>query len=131
MKVGLDECYEKPLTKVILQSFVEKISNKFGVETLGVRNGFMAFNIHDETQMRFDLIVMSSTMPIMDGNKKASINGDCYDDYGIINPDDNEEYHKEFMEAGLDECYEKPLTKEILQSLVEKNSNHVWKKIKG
>ncbi|KAK4709433.1 hypothetical protein R3W88_030358 [Solanum pinnatisectum] len=78
---------------------------KFGVETLGVRNGFMAFNIHDKTQMRFDLILMSSTMPIMD--------------------DDNEEYRKLFMEAGLDECYEKPLTKEILQSLVEKISNKV------
>jgi len=44
---------------------------------------------------------------------------------GITTPDDNEEYRKNFMETGLDECYEKPLTKEILQSLVEKISNKV------
>ncbi|KAG5577001.1 hypothetical protein H5410_057135 [Solanum commersonii] len=44
---------------------------------------------------------------------------------GITTPDVNDKYHKEFMEAGLDECYEKPLTKEILQSLVEKISNKV------
>ncbi|KAG5578366.1 hypothetical protein H5410_058500 [Solanum commersonii] len=100
----------------------------FGVETLGVRNGFMAFNIHDKTQMRFDLILMSSTMPIMDGikaTKKLRSMGITTMIVGITTPDDNEEYHKEFMDAGLDECYEKPLTKEILQSLVEKISNKV------
>ncbi|KAG5578362.1 hypothetical protein H5410_058496 [Solanum commersonii] len=44
---------------------------------------------------------------------------------GITTPDNNEEYHKEFMKVGLDECYEKSLEKEILQSLVEKISNKV------
>ncbi|WMV56222.1 hypothetical protein MTR67_049607 [Solanum verrucosum] len=45
----------------------------FGVETLGVRNGFMTFNIHDKTQMCFDLILMSSNMPIMDGIEVAEL----------------------------------------------------------
>ncbi|XP_049379757.1 two-component response regulator ARR22-like [Solanum stenotomum] len=101
---------------------------KFGVETLGVRNGFMAFNIHDKTQMSFDLILMSYTIPIMDGieaTKKLRSMEITTMIVGITTPDDNEEYRKKFMEAGLDECYEKPLTKEILQSLVEKISNKV------
>ncbi|TMX04062.1 hypothetical protein EJD97_011688 [Solanum chilense] len=100
----------------------------FGVDTLGVRDGLMAFNIHDKTQMRFDLILMSSNMPMMDGieaTKKLRSMGITTTIVGITTPDDNEEYHKKFMEAGLDECYEKPLTKEILQSLIEKIGNKV------
>ncbi|KAG5578361.1 hypothetical protein H5410_058495 [Solanum commersonii] len=95
----------------------------FGVETLGVRNGFMIFNIHDKTQMRFDLILMSSNMPIMDGieaTKKLRLMGITMMIAEIITPDDNEEYRKKFKKAGLDECYEKPLTKKILQSLAAK-----------
>uniref|UniRef100_M1DYI9 Uncharacterized protein n=1 Tax=Solanum tuberosum TaxID=4113 RepID=M1DYI9_SOLTU len=38
----------------------------------------------------------------------------------ITTPDDNEEYRKQFMEVVLDEYYEKPLTKEILQALLRK-----------
>ena len=44
---------------------------------------------------------------------------------GITTADDNEEYRKESMEVWLDECYENPLTKEILKSLVEKILNNV------
>ncbi|KAG5577002.1 hypothetical protein H5410_057136 [Solanum commersonii] len=71
---------------------------------------------------------MSSTMPIMDGieaTKKLQSMGITMMIVRITTPDNNEKYHKEFMEAGRDECYEKPLTKDILQILVEKISNKV------
>ncbi|KAG5578363.1 hypothetical protein H5410_058497 [Solanum commersonii] len=70
---------------------------KFIVETLQIRNGFIAFNSHDKTQMCFDLILMSSNMPIMDGIKMTMKN--------------------------ISKYLWKPLTKEILQSLIEKISN--------
>ncbi|KAG5571966.1 hypothetical protein H5410_061732 [Solanum commersonii] len=77
----------------------------------------MEFNIHDKTQICFDLILLSSIMPIMDGieaTKKFQLMGITMMIVRITTPDDNEEYHKEFMEVVLDECNEKPLTKEIL-----------------
>ncbi|KAG5576999.1 hypothetical protein H5410_057133 [Solanum commersonii] len=80
------------------------------------RNGFMDFNIHVKTQMCFDLILMNPTMPIMDGieaTKKLRSMRITTMIVRITTPDDNEEYYKEFMKAGLDECYKKPLTKEI------------------
>ncbi|KAM3398730.1 two-component response regulator ARR22-like [Capsicum galapagoense] len=101
---------------------------KCGAETLGVRNGAVAVEIHDITQMCFDLILMSSTMPIMDGieaTKKLRSMGITTMIVGMPTQSDNEEYRKEFMEAGLDKCYEQPLTMETFQSLIEKVSNKV------
>ncbi|KAG5578365.1 hypothetical protein H5410_058499 [Solanum commersonii] len=93
--------------EISLNSYILCLQN-FGAETLGVTNGFMSFNIHDKTQMRFDLILMSSNMPIMDGfffdykaTKKLRTMGITTMIVGIITPDDNEEYHKKIMEAGL------------------------------
>ncbi|KAG5571969.1 hypothetical protein H5410_061735 [Solanum commersonii] len=77
----------------------------------------MEFNIHDKTQICFDLILMSSIMPIMDdikATKKFQLMGITTMIVGIITPNDNEEYRKKIMKARLDECYEKPLTKEIV-----------------
>ncbi|XP_016514147.1 two-component response regulator ARR22-like [Nicotiana tabacum] len=99
---------------------------KCGVETLGVRNGNVAVNIHDITQMRFDLIFMNSVLPLMDGiraTKKLREMGITTMIVGMTNVNDKEEVRKEFMEAGLDDCYEKPLTPEIFRSLLEKLSN--------
>ncbi|MCE5167120.1 hypothetical protein HAX54_038471 [Datura stramonium] len=101
---------------------------KCGVETLGVRNEKVAVKIHDITQMRFDLILMSFVMPDMDGiqaTKKFRSMEITTMIVGMTNLDENEEYCKEFMEAGLDECYEKPLTMKIFQSLVEKIFNKI------
>ncbi|KAG5572070.1 hypothetical protein H5410_061836 [Solanum commersonii] len=53
---------------------------KYGVETLGVRNKSVAFNIHDKIQMRFDLILMSSIVPMMDG-LQATKN---FDQWGLL-----------------------------------------------
>ncbi|KAG5578359.1 hypothetical protein H5410_058493 [Solanum commersonii] len=67
-------------------------------------------------------------MPIMDGieaTKKLRLMGITTMIVGITTPDDSEEYCKKIMKVGLDECYEKPLTKEILQSLVGKISSKV------
>ncbi|KAG5578364.1 hypothetical protein H5410_058498 [Solanum commersonii] len=69
----------------------------FEVETLGVRNEFMALNIHDKTQMHFNFILMSSTMPVMDGIeaiKKLRSMEITTMIVRIATPDDNEEYCK-------------------------------------
>ncbi|XP_060168855.1 two-component response regulator ARR22-like [Lycium barbarum] len=99
---------------------------KCGVETLSVNNGEVAVRIHDLTEMRFDLILMSSVMPMMDGiqaTKKLRSMRITSMIVGMTTLYDNEDYRKEFMEASLDECYEKPLTMEIFKSLIEKISN--------
>lgn len=51
---------------------------KCGVETLGVRNGNVAVNIHDITQMRFDLIFMNSVLPLMDGIQVSFLKSQDY-----------------------------------------------------
>ncbi|KAK4358499.1 hypothetical protein RND71_020728 [Anisodus tanguticus] len=95
-----------------------------GVETLGVRNGTVAVRIHDITQMPFDLILMSSVMDGIQATKKLPSMGITTMIVGMTTLYDKEEFRKEFMEAGLDECYKKPLTMEIIQSLIEKISNN-------
>ncbi|MCE3216001.1 hypothetical protein HAX54_004364, partial [Datura stramonium] len=98
---------------------------KCGVEILGVRNGKTAVKIHNITQMCFDLILMSIVMPDMDGiqaTKKLTSMGITTIIVGMTTLNDNEEYCKEFMEVGLDECYEKALTMQIFQRFVEKIS---------
>ncbi|MCE3051504.1 hypothetical protein HAX54_050005 [Datura stramonium] len=75
-----------------------------GVETLGVRNGKVAVRIHDITQMRFDLILMSYVMPDMDGiqeTKKLRSMGITTMIVGMTTLDDNENIAKNLWKLAL------------------------------
>ncbi|XP_047330970.1 two-component response regulator ARR22-like [Impatiens glandulifera] len=97
---------------------------KHGFETMAVENGQEAVNLY-RSGTRFHLVLMDMEMPVMDGPKATrelramGVNSMIV---GITSCDKDEE-RQAFLEAGLDNCYNKPLTTNVVVSLVQDLAN--------
>ncbi|KAL1350123.1 hypothetical protein HN51_014273 [Arachis hypogaea] len=97
----------------------QKMLNGLGVECMGVANGKEAVDVHCYGQS-FDLILMDKDMPIMNGieaTKKLRSMGICSMIVGVSSRSMEVEI-REFMEAGLNDYHEKPLTTAKLASII-------------
>ncbi|XP_061341458.1 two-component response regulator 24-like [Gastrolobium bilobum] len=98
-----------------------KMLNSVGVENEVVENGKEALDIHRSGQ-NFDLILMDMDMPIMNGieaTKKLRSMG-IHSMIAGVSTRSVEAQVREFMEAGLDDYLEKPLTIAKLTSIIHK-----------
>ncbi|XVE90061.1 hypothetical protein DITRI_Ditri20bG0046600 [Diplodiscus trichospermus] len=115
---------DDPLIRVLHDMYLRK----FGLKAQVVENGKMAVDLF-HVGATFNLILMDKEMPVMDGaeaTKQLRAMGVNSMIVGVTSRDLS--FEKEaFMEAGLDLCFEKPLTPEkisfILQELNKNNNN--------
>ncbi|KAK7245295.1 hypothetical protein RIF29_40134 [Crotalaria pallida] len=99
----------------------QRMLNKVGVKNHAVENGKEAVDIHCSGQ-NFDLILMDKDMPIMNGfeaTKKLRSMGVRSMIVGVSSSSKEEEIH-EFIGAGLDDYQVKPLTFDVLSSILDK-----------
>ncbi|XWS22481.1 hypothetical protein CRYUN_Cryun29cG0038800 [Craigia yunnanensis] len=95
--------------------------NKHGIETEVMRNGKDAVDAHFSGK-KFDFILMDRDMPVMNGIEATR----KLREMGIgsiilgVSSHSSEEVKREFMEAGLDDYQEKPLTLTKLTSILQK-----------
>ncbi|EEF41303.1 two-component response regulator 24 [Ricinus communis] len=105
-----------------------RLLQNLGIENQEVRNGKEAIDIHC-SGTNFDLILMDMDMPIMNGieaTKQLRAMGIRSTIAGVSTRTMEEEV-QEFMEAGLDDYQEKPLTSAKLISILHKinhNASH-------
>ncbi|KAK2417957.1 Two-component response regulator 24 [Trifolium repens] len=107
------------------QKIHQMMLNNFGVKSHVVENGKEAVDIHLHGK-KFDLILMDMDMPIMNGieaTKELRAMGVCSTIVGVTSRSTETEMLN-FMEAGLDDYQEKPLTKPKLSSILGKIINH-------
>ncbi|OWM67981.1 two-component response regulator ARR22-like [Punica granatum] len=91
------------------------------VETQVAENGKVAVDLCNSGKY-FDIIFIDKHMPIMDGvqaTRKLREMGVASVIVGITSCDTDDEV-KPFVEAGLNECFEKPLTREKIKFVFEK-----------
>ncbi|PKI76812.1 hypothetical protein CRG98_002798 [Punica granatum] len=101
-----------------------KLLDVLGIKNRAVENGEEAIEVHLSGE-KFDLILMDRDMPVMNGieaTKKLRAMGIKCMIAGISSHSIGPE-KEEFMEAGLDDYHEKPLTVAKLLSLVSKIKN--------
>ncbi|XP_012477997.1 two-component response regulator 24 [Gossypium raimondii] len=106
---------------MINRTIHHRLLDNLGVENEVVSNGKEAVDIHYSGKM-FDLILMDMDMPIMNGieaTKKLREMGIRSVIAGVSSRAMEEEI-REFMEAGLDDYQEKPLTMSKLVSIIHK-----------
>ncbi|KAG2405951.1 hypothetical protein LR48_Vigan831s003900 [Vigna angularis] len=107
---------------------VVRLTHKMLLDRVGVKdhvaveNGKEAVELHNNGQS-FDLILMDKDMPVMNGTEATrtlrSMGVSCKI-FGVSSSTSNQIYVKEFVEAGLNGFYTKPLTVKILGEILEK-----------
>ncbi|KAJ9169711.1 hypothetical protein P3X46_017871 [Hevea brasiliensis] len=98
-----------------------RLLQNLGIENQEVRNGKEAIDLHCSGR-NFDLILMDMDMPIMNGieaTKQLRAMG-IRSTIAGVSTRSMEERVQEFMEAGLDDYQEKPLTSAKLISILHK-----------
>ncbi|XP_010547349.1 PREDICTED: two-component response regulator ARR22-like [Tarenaya hassleriana] len=106
---------DSPVIRKIHVAFIQRL----GGVAATAENGEVAGNIH-RAGASFDLVLMNKEMPIMDGllaTKELREMGVTSMIVGVTSLDNEEHKKKAFMEAGLDQCLEKPLTMHKISSL--------------
>ncbi|CAK7329791.1 unnamed protein product [Dovyalis caffra] len=112
----------------ITQTIHCKLLNKLGIENQVATNGKEVVDLHCSGK-RFDLIVMDRDMPIMNGieaTRKLCIMGISSMIIGMSSRSLEQET-KDFVEAGLDDYQEKPLTSAKVISILHKHYAHRWR----
>ncbi|CAK7349466.1 unnamed protein product [Dovyalis caffra] len=105
----------------INQTIHHRLLEKLGIENQVARNGKEAIDIHCSGK-KFDLILMDRDMPIMNGieaTRKLRAMGIRSLIAGVSTRSLKQEI-QEFMEAGLDDYQEKPLTSAKIISILHK-----------
>ncbi|KAJ4728382.1 two-component response regulator ARR22-like [Melia azedarach] len=103
------------------QTIHHRLLQSLGIENQVVVNGKEAVDVHSSGKY-FDLILMDMDMPVMNGieaTKKLRAMGIRSTIAGVSTHSQDKE-KKEFMEAGLDDYQEKPLTTAKLVSILHK-----------
>ncbi|XP_010485797.1 PREDICTED: two-component response regulator ARR22-like [Camelina sativa] len=98
-----------------------RIINQIGGVSKTAGNGEEAVILHRDGNASFDLILMDKEMPERDGasaTKKLREMKVTSMIIGVTTLADNEEERAAFMEAGLNHCLAKPLSKENLLPLI-------------
>ncbi|XVF72148.1 hypothetical protein PTKIN_Ptkin12aG0096900 [Pterospermum kingtungense] len=106
---------------IINQSIHHKLLDNLGIENEVVGNGKEAVDIHFAGK-NFDLILMDMDMPVMNGieaTRKLREMGIRSMIAGVSSRSMEQEI-REFVEAGLDDYQEKPLTMTKLISIIRK-----------
>ncbi|KAG2316221.1 hypothetical protein Bca52824_019343 [Brassica carinata] len=100
----------------------ESIIKAIGGISQTAKNGEEAVNIHRDGNASFDLILMDKEMPERDdgvlATKKLREMKVTSMIIGVTSLADNEEERKAFMEAGLNHCLAKPLSKAKILPLI-------------
>ncbi|KAK6915295.1 Signal transduction response regulator, receiver domain [Dillenia turbinata] len=105
----------------VIQKIHKVIMTKLGFETQVVDNGKMAVDLHT-SGCSFDVILMDMEMPVMNGieaTKELRAMGVETMIVGVT-ACSLESEKQAFKEAGLNECFVKPLNMEEAKSLVKK-----------
>ncbi|KAK3415273.1 hypothetical protein EUGRSUZ_H00822, partial [Eucalyptus grandis] len=105
----------------VSQMIHHQLLNVLGIVNHVVGNGKEAVEIHSSGK-KFDLVLMDRDMPVMNGieaTKKLRDMGVKSTIAGVSSHSLSEE-RQEFIEAGLDDYHEKPLTIAKLVSVVSK-----------
>ncbi|XP_014495691.1 two-component response regulator ARR22 isoform X2 [Vigna radiata var. radiata] len=101
----------------------QALLKKVGVENLAsVENGKKAVELYCNGES-FDLILMDKDMPVMNGieaTKQLRSMGIRDMIVGVSSSSRGAENVQQFMEAGLDEYYTKPLTVDTLKAILDK-----------
>ncbi|KAK3039739.1 hypothetical protein RJ639_027396 [Escallonia herrerae] len=99
--------------------------NKFGLVTHVVENGKEAVDLFRSGSC-FDMVLMDMEMPIMDGPKATQELRAMGVNSMIVGVTSRglESEKQSFMGAGLNRCHEKPLTTDIVTSLVQELIKH-------
>ncbi|KAK4573339.1 hypothetical protein RGQ29_031343 [Quercus rubra] len=103
----------------INQMFHHRLLDNLGIRNQVVRNGKEAIDVHCSGK-NFDLILMDMEMPVMNGieaTRKLRAMGIRSMIAGVST---NTREREKFMEAGLDDYQEKPLTTSKLVSILHK-----------
>ncbi|KAK6919509.1 Signal transduction response regulator, receiver domain [Dillenia turbinata] len=103
-----------------IQMLHRKLLEKIGIEALAVVNGKEAVDLHRDGQ-GFNLILMDMEMPVMNGidaTREIRAMGVRCMIVGVSSVA-NESLRQEFLDAGLDDLLEKPLTAAKLSFIVQ------------
>ncbi|KAI9173998.1 hypothetical protein LWI28_010136 [Acer negundo] len=106
---------------MVNQTMHHRLLENLGIKNQVVKNGKEAVDVHSSGKY-FDLILMDMDMPIMNGieaTRTLRAMGICCMIAGVSTRSLDQE-KQEFMEAGLDDYQEKPLTKAKLVSVLHK-----------
>ncbi|XP_010549639.1 PREDICTED: two-component response regulator ARR22 [Tarenaya hassleriana] len=98
---------DDPISRKIHVALVRR----FGGVAVTAENGEEAVNIH-RAGASFNLVLMDKEMPIMDGpsaTKELRAMGVTSMIVGVTSLGNEEEHREAFMEAGLNQCFGKPL----------------------
>ncbi|KAH9785005.1 Two-component response regulator 24 [Citrus sinensis] len=110
---------------MVVRAIHHRLLQDLGIENQVAVNGKEAVDVHSSGQY-FDLILMDMDMPVMNGieaTRKLRAMGIRSTIAGISSRSLERE-KQEFMEAGLDDYHEKPLTADKIVSILHKISNH-------
>ncbi|KAK7336952.1 hypothetical protein VNO77_17506 [Canavalia gladiata] len=106
---------------LVIRMIHQKMLNSVGVKNKVAENGKEAVDIHHSGQS-FDLILMDLDMPVMNGieaTKELRSMG-IHSMIAGVSARSVEAQIEEFIEAGLDQYLEKPLTVAKLASIIHK-----------
>ncbi|KAI5315610.1 hypothetical protein PRUPE_8G209300 [Prunus persica] len=112
---------------MINQRIHHKLLENLGIENQVVGNGKEAVDVHCSGK-HFDLILMDMDMPIMNGieaTRTLRAMGIQSTIAGVSSHSSLSEDTQEFIEAGLDDYQEKPLTPDKLVAILHKVNLHV------
>ncbi|KAK1356603.1 Response regulatory domain-containing protein [Heracleum sosnowskyi] len=91
---------------------------KHGFETYAVENGKLAVDLFRSGE-RFDVIFMDFNMPVMNGIEATRELRDLGVNAMIVGiSDDRDHTMEEFIQAGMDQFYEKPIKAETVISIL-------------
>ncbi|TXG51198.1 hypothetical protein EZV62_023722 [Acer yangbiense] len=103
------------------QTMHHRLLENLGIENQVVKNGKEAVDVHSSGKY-FDLILMDMDMPIMNGIEATrtlrAMGIRCM--IAGVSTHSLDQEKQEFMEAGLDDYQEKPLTKTKLVTILHK-----------
>ncbi|ESW34617.1 hypothetical protein PHAVU_001G166800, partial [Phaseolus vulgaris] len=122
--------YSRTQLKVLIVDDVRviRMTHKMLLDRVGVKdhvaveNGKEAVELHNNGQS-FDLILMDKDMPVMNGieaTRTLRSMGISCKIIGVSSSTCNQLYVQEFVEAGLNGFYTKPLTVKMLGEILEK-----------